>query len=161
MSRYTATIAWQRHGSIFTDNRYSRAHDWIFDGGAVVPASSSPQMVRSPLSDPAGVDPEEAMVAALSSCHMLFFLGFAAADGLVVDSYRDDAVGTMSADAEGRQWLAEVLLRPVVVFSGEREPDAAAVDRLHHRAHADCYIANSVRSTVRCEGRWSYRVPGG
>ncbi len=157
MSRYTATVAWHRHGSVFTDNRYSRAHDWIFDGGAVVAASSSPQVVRAPLSNPAGVDPEEAMVAALSSCHMLFFLGFAAADGYVVDSYRDDAVGTMTADADGRTWLADVLLRPDVVFSGERRPDAAAVDHLHHRAHADCYIATSGGSAVRCEGRWSHR----
>ena len=157
MTIYTASVRWQRQGAAFTDGRYSRAHDWHFDGGAVVPASSSPQVVRLPYSDPAGVDPEEAMVAALSSCHLLFFLGYAAADGWLVDRYDDDARGVMAIDARGKPWLAEVLLRPQVVFAGDRPPDDAVVDALHHRAHDDCYIANSVRSAVRTEGRWRWQ----
>lgn len=157
MADYTATVSWQRQGSPFTDNRYSRAHQWAFDGGAVVPASSSPQVVRVPMSDPAAVDPEEALVAALSSCHMLFFLNLAALQGLVVDRYDDQASGHMAKDAAGRECMAEVVLRPQVVFGGSKLPDQALVDGLHHQAHDQCYIANSVRCTVRTEGQWVHQ----
>jgi organic hydroperoxide reductase OsmC/OhrA len=151
---YEATVRWRRGADEpFTDNRYSRAHEWEFDGGARVRASSSPHVVRVPLSDPAGVDPEEAFVAALASCHMLFFLAFAARKGFTVNSYTDAAIGTLSKGAEGREWMSRVTLRPHVVFEGDKRPAAADVDALHHQAHEACYIANSVKSEVAVEAR--------
>lgn len=152
MTHHTVQVEWDRQGSLFTDHRYSRAHQWRFDGGAVVPASSSPQVVRLPFSDPAGVDPEEAYVAALSSCHMLWFLDLAARAGLTVDHYRDAAEGEMARNAQGQAWVARVTLRPSVRWSGEHLPDAAAVRALHHAAHAECFLANSVRTEVVVEG---------
>jgi organic hydroperoxide reductase OsmC/OhrA len=151
MSRYTATIAWQRAGQPFTDRRYSRAHQWHFDGGMAVPASSSPQVVPVPMSDAAAVDPEEAFVASLSSCHLLWFLDLACRAGWVVDDYRDDASGVLARGADGRLAMTEVTLRPAVRFAGERQPAAAEIRRLHHAAHDACFIANSVRTDVRCE----------
>src|SRR5262245_20652601 len=121
MSAYTANISWQRNGAVFTDNKYSRAHQWKFDGGAVVPGSSSPQVVRVPLSDASAVDPEEAFIASLSSCHLLWFLSIAAKQGFVVDSYEDQAAGVMGKNAEGKLYMTVVTLRPKVVFSG-RQP---------------------------------------
>jgi len=153
MSEYVATVEWSRDGQSFSDNRYSRAHDWRFDGGAVVRGSSAPSSVPEPMSDPAAVDPEEALVAAVSSCHMLFFLAFAAKAGFVVDRYRDEASGVMGRDDRGRMSITHVTLRPAVDFSGERRPDAAALDDLHHRAHDACYIANSIRAEVAVEPR--------
>ena len=150
MSEHVATIDWSRGDQPFADNRYSRAHDWRFDGGAVVRGSSAPSSVAVPMSDPAAVDPEEAFVAALSSCHMLFFLAFAAKAGFVVDRYRDAAIGVLGRDDRGRTSMTVVTLRPEVVFSGAG-PDAAALADLHHRAHEACYIANSVRAQVRVE----------
>ncbi len=148
MSDHVATVEWSRGEQPFADNRYSRAHDWTFDGGAVVRASSAPTSVPLPMSDPTAVDPEEAFVAALSSCHMLFFLALAAKAGLVVDRYRDEAVGLLGKDDRGRTSMTVVTLRPIVTFSGAG-PDAAALADLHHRAHEACYIANSVRTEVR------------
>ena len=148
---YQATVYWQRPvGAVFTDNKYSRAHEWRFDEGVVVPASSAPSSVKAPMSRADAVDPEEALVAACSSCHMLFFLGYAAKAGLIVDRYVDHAVGTMSKDERGRVGLTEIVLHPAVSWGGEA-PDAAAVDDLHHRAHDACYIANSLRATIRIE----------
>jgi organic hydroperoxide reductase OsmC/OhrA len=151
MSEYHATIHWQRRNADFAANRYSRAHTWQFDGGAAVPASSSPHVVPLPWSDAAGVDPEEAFVASLSSCHMLWFLSLAAQAGWVVDDYRDDALGVMARNAQGKLAMTLVTLRPTVAFSGARQPDAAEIERLHHRAHDECFIANSVKTEVRCE----------
>jgi organic hydroperoxide reductase OsmC/OhrA len=151
MSRHTATIHWARGDAAFTDRRYSRAHAWHFDGGAVVPASSSPQVVRVPFSDASAVDPEEAFVAALSSCHMLWFLDLAAQAGWCVDRYHDEAEGLMQRDAAGHDWIARVVLRPQVAFAGERQPDAGALAELHHRAHESCFLARSVRSEVVVE----------
>ena len=151
MSEYVATIEWSRDGQTFSDNRYSRAHDWRFDGGAVVRGSSAPSSVPVPMSDPAAVDPEEALVAAVASCHMMFFLAFAAKAGFVVDAYRDAASATMGRDERGRTAITKVTLRPDVVFSGEARPDPVALDDLHHRAHAHCYIANSIRAEVVVE----------
>ncbi len=152
MHTYTARIDWQRQAQPFLDNRYSRRHDIHFDGGVSLSASSSPAIVRVPMSDPAAVDPEEMFVASLSSCHMLWFLSLAAGDGYCVDRYVDEAFGVMAtAQPGGAQWMAQVTLRPVVAFSGERRPDQAAFEALHHRAHAACFIANSVRSELRCE----------
>lgn len=151
MAQYTSTVIWQRNGAPFSDHRYSRRHAWQFDGGALVPASSSPHVVPLPYSDPAGVDPEEAFIASLSSCHMLWFLDFAARSGWVVDGYRDDAVGTMSRNAEGQMSMSSVTLRPAVQFGLQRVPTREELQDLHHRAHLACYIANSVKSDVRCE----------
>ncbi len=151
MANHTASVIWQRaEGAKFTDNRYSRAHRWQFDGGADVPASSSPAVVPAPLSEPAGVDPEEAFVASLSSCHMLWFLFYAAKGGFVVDSYRDDAVGHMEKIPGGSQWMSSVVLRPQVVFSGAA-PDAAKLAEMHDHAHHACFIANSVKTVVTVE----------
>ena len=150
MSEHVATIEWSRGDQAFADSRYSRAHDWSFDGGAVVRGSSAPTSVPVPMSDPAAVDPEEACVAALSSCHMLFFLAFAARAGWVVDRYRDAAVGVLGRDDRGKMSMTVVTLRPEVAFAGDA-PDAETVSDLHHRAHEACYIANSVRTGVRVE----------
>ena len=153
MSEHLATVEWSRGDQDFTGNRYSRGHDWRFDGGAVVRGSSAPTSVPEPLSDPAAVDPEEALVAALSSCHMLFFLAFAAKGGFTVDSYRDEAIGVLGRDERGKTSITTVALRPIVAFSGALVPDAAAIDDLHHRAHGACYIANSIRADVTVEPR--------
>jgi organic hydroperoxide reductase OsmC/OhrA len=151
-SHHTALVHWQRQpDEAFTDNRYHRGHAMHFDGGAVVPGSSSPHSVPLPYSDPAAVDPEEAFVAALSSCHMLWFLSLAAQAGWVVDDYRDDAVGVLARNAAGQHAMTVVTLRPAVTWGGTRRPDGAEAERLHHAAHATCYIANSVTTDVRCE----------
>ena len=147
-----ATVSWRRNGALFTDNRYGRAHEWRFDGGAVVPASSSPHVVRVPMSDPAAVDPEEAFVASLSSCHMLWFLSFAAAAGLTVDEYEDRAVGVLSKNAEGKVAMTQVTLNPIVVFAGQR-PSPEQFDRLHERAHEECFIARSVKTELTCKAQ--------
>ena len=151
MGEYHASLRWQRGAQVFSDRRYSRRHEMHFDGGAVVPGSSSPHAVKLPYSDPTAVDPEEAFVASLSSCHMLWFLDLACRAGWVVDDYRDAAVGRMDRNAEGRTAMTLVTLRPAVSFGGARRPDAAEIERLHHAAHDECYIANSVKTTVRCE----------
>ncbi len=153
MATHTASVIWERpEGAKFTDNRYSRAHRWEFDGGAVVPASAAPAVVPVPMSDPAGVDPEEAFIASLSSCHMLYFLFFAAKAGFVVDAYRDAAVGHMEKNADGGQWMSRVVLAPQIAFSGESTPDAAKLAALHDQAHHACFIANSVKTVVTVEG---------
>ena len=148
---YQARIHWERGAAPFTDNRYSRGHRWHFDGGVEVPASSSPHTVRVPLSVAAAVDPEEALVASLSSCHMLWFLSLAASGGFRVDEYTDDAIGVMGKNAAGRIAMLRVTLRPRVVFSGERLPSRADIAQLHHRAHEECFLANSVTTEVRIE----------
>jgi organic hydroperoxide reductase OsmC/OhrA len=152
MTDYTAQVHWQREQQSFTDQRYSRRHLWRFDGGQAVPGSSSPHSVPLPYSDPAAVDPEEAFVASVSSCHMLWFLSLAAQAGWTVDDYLDDAVGTMARDGDGRMAITVVTLRPAVRFSGE-QPAHEELARLHHAAHERCYIANSVKSDVRIEPR--------
>lgn len=152
MAQHSSTILWQRaDNAAFTDHRYSRRHSWHFDGGTVVPGSSSPHVVPLPYSDAAAVDPEEAFVASLSSCHMLWFLDFAARAGWVVDSYRDEAVGTLARNAEGQQAMTRVVLRPAVQFAPEKTPTTDELHALHYRAHASCYIANSVKTEVVCE----------
>lgn len=152
MAHHTCTVIWQRASDApFADHRYSRRHLWQFDGGAVVCASSSPHVVPTPYSDPSGVDPEEAFVASLSSCHMLWFLDIAARAGWVVDSYRDEAVGTMARNAEGQLTMTLVTLRPAVQFAPPQPPTREELQDLHHRAHLSCFIANSVKSEVRCE----------
>ena len=148
MTTYTATIRWSREGAEgFTKGQYSRAHEWAFDGGAVVPASPSPHVVPAPWSDEAGVDPEEAFVAALSSCHMLFFLDFARRGGWTVDSYVDEAEGVLDKRADGKIAMTQVTLHPRVTWSGD-VPDETAIADLHHHAHEACFIANSVTAEV-------------
>ena len=151
MNSFTAQIHWQRQGAAFTDRRYSRGHVWHFDGGLSVPGSSSPHSVKPPYSVAAAVDPEEAFVASISSCHMLWFLDIAARAGWVVDDYLDDASGVMTPNAQGRLWVSQVTLRPAIRFAGDKLPTAAEIARLHHSAHEECFIANSVRSEVRVE----------
>ncbi|TAX34523.1 OsmC family protein [Rhizobium leguminosarum] len=150
MATYGATIAWQRNGETFIDNRYSRVHRWSFDGGSEVKASSSSHVVPLPYSAEDAVDPEEAFVASLSSCHMLWFLSLAAKQRFCVDSYTDAAEGIMEKNAEGRLAMTVVTLRPHVVFSGEKQPSSSELEALHHRAHDECFIANSVKTEVRC-----------
>ena len=151
MSQYGAVITWERNGAAFTDNRYSRGHRWSFDGGVEVPASSSPHVVPLPLSVAAAVDPEEAFVASLASCHMLSFLYVAAKQGFVVESYHDQAIGTLAKNAEGKLAMTEVTLHPSVTFAPDKRPSATQHEALHHEAHGLCFIATSVKTDVRCE----------
>lgn len=151
MHRYEATVTWRRDGATFSDNRYSRGHEWVFDGGVRVAASSSPTVVPEPMSLANAVDPEEALVAATSSCHMLWFLSIAAKRGYVVERYEDRAFGEMGKDERGKVAFTQVTLRPVIAFAGEKQPDAAALATLHERAHAECFIANSLRCPVIVE----------
>ncbi len=147
MKHFEAQVTWQRAGQVFLDGQYSRAHDWHFDGGLQLRASSSPLSVPVPMSDPAALDPEEALVAAASSCHMLFFLSIAAQRSFTVDSYVDRAVGILDADG-GRIAMTRIELRPAIVFGGERQPTGAELDAIHHAAHERCYIANSLKTEV-------------
>ena len=151
MAHHVATIRWNRAGANFLDKRYSRAHTLHFDGGAVVPGSSSPHVVPLPMSDAAAVDPEEAFVASLSSCHMLWFLDIASRAGYAIESYEDAAEGRMGRNAAGKLVVDLVTLRPRARFAGPRVPDAARLAALHHEAHEECFLANSVRCEIRCE----------
>jgi organic hydroperoxide reductase OsmC/OhrA len=151
MATNRATISWRRDGAVFTDNRYSRAHRWRFDGGVEVAASSSPHVVPLPMSVADAVDPEEAFVASLSSCHMLTFLYLAAKRGFLVEEYRDEAAGELAKNAAGRMAMTVVTLNPAIVFGGERRPSRKDIEALHHQAHEECFIANSVSTEVRCE----------
>ncbi|MDD0809821.1 OsmC family protein [Curvibacter sp. RS43] len=157
MSQHLATVQWQHDGSPFAQRRYSRRHRWQFDGGLQVPASSSPDVVPLPCSDPSAVDPEEAFVAALASCHMLWFLDLASRAGWAISDYEDAAIGHMGPDKQGRTVLREVLLRPVLRLSPDapQRPSQAELEALHHQAHEACFLANSVRCTIRCEPRWA------
>ncbi|KDB06246.1 OsmC family protein [Burkholderia sp. lig30] len=157
MSTYFAEIEWQAQPEErFTDNRYSRKHTWRFDGGVTVPASSSPHVVRVPFSDPTAVDPEEAFVAALSSCHMLWFLSLAAEKRFVVTRYRDAAEGTMAKNDAGKEVMTRVVLKPAVTFGGALAPSDEDVAALHHAAHEACFLANSVRTEIDVDGTWAF-----
>lgn len=151
MATYTAEVLWFRSGQKFVDNRYSREHVLRFDGGIEVAGSSSPHVVPLPYSVPNAVDPEEMFVSSLSSCHMLWFLSVAAKHGFVVDSYHDVAEGAMERDSKGKLMMSVVTLRPRVTFSGQKQPTANELEHLHHEAHGECFIANSVKTEVRHE----------
>ena len=151
MSQHTAVVAWERNGAAFTDNRYSRGHRWSFDCGIEVPASASPQVVPAPLSVATAVDPEEAFVASLASCHMLSFLSIAAKQGFVVESYRDEATGVLAKNSEGKLAMTQVTLRPSVSFTGDRKPSAVQHESLHREAHQRCFLAASVKAVVECD----------
>ncbi|EJG0416298.1 TPA: OsmC family protein [Vibrio parahaemolyticus] len=149
MSKHKALITWQRQANeIFSDNQYSRAHTWRFDGGLLVPASPSPHVVPLPLSVEENVDPEEAFVAALSSCHMLVFLSIAAKRRYVIDSYVDAAEGELTAGENGKEWVSRVVLNPKIVFSGDKQPSYEQLEKMHHMAHENCFIANSVKTEI-------------
>jgi organic hydroperoxide reductase OsmC/OhrA len=149
---YTVKVKWERASDeAFADNKYSREHKWIFDGGTVVPGSSSPHVVPLPYSNEAAVNPEEAFVASLSSCHMLWFLSLAAERELVVESYEDNAEGVLGKNDEGRIAMTKVTLRPRAKFGGDNVPTAAEIDAMHHKAHDKCFIANSVKTIVVIE----------
>ncbi len=148
MSAHSLVLSWSRGAEVFTDRRYSRKHTVEFDGGFSVAYSSSPSVVRVPLSDPSAVDPEESLIAALSSCHMLWFLDLTARAGFCVDSYRDVALGEMAKNEAGKLFVAHITLQPEVVFSGDKLPDEAAYQALHHAAHEECFIAHSLRSEI-------------
>ncbi|HWT31762.1 MAG TPA: OsmC family protein [Propylenella sp.] len=147
---YRATIVWRRDAEDFAKGRYSRAHEWRFDGGVTVPGSASPSVVPAPFSRQDAVDPEEAFVAALSSCHMLTFVDMARRAGILVESYEDEAVGVMERIAPGKMAITRVTLRPRIAFGGA-VPDRAKLDELHHAAHEACFIANSVKTEVKVE----------
>ncbi|MGE3333551.1 MAG: OsmC family protein [Rhodospirillaceae bacterium] len=149
MSEHKATVEWAKPSPEFLKGRYSREHSWSFDGGETVLASASPTVVPVPLSNPAGVDPEEGFIAALSSCHMLTFLDLARRKGFAIEHYRDEAIGHMAKNAEGVMWVSEVLLNPQITYTGEKRPTPAEEAELHHAAHKLCFIANSVKSDVK------------
>lgn len=153
MHKYEARISWSRNGAKFTDNRYSRGHEWSFDGGMKVPASASPAVVRAPFSVAEAIDPEEALVAAASSCHMLSFLYLAAKQGFVVESYVDEAFGVMKKNEKGKLAISRITLRPKIQISGGKQPSSAELSELHHKAHEECYIANSIKSEVVVEAQ--------
>jgi organic hydroperoxide reductase OsmC/OhrA len=152
MSEHKAIIRWTRTGPDFLKGKYSREHTWTFDGGVTVPASPAPSVVPAPYSNPACVDPEEAFVAAVSSCHMLTFLYLASKQGFQVDSYQDEAVGVMAKNETGVPWVSSVVLHPQIVYSGARLPTPEEEERLHHLAHEQCFIANSIKTQVTVAG---------
>ena len=152
MSEHSAEIVWERDAAQdFLGNRYSRRHLLRFDGGLAVPGSSAPSSVPLPMSDAAAVDPEEAFVASLASCHMLWFLAIAAKRRFIVDRYVDAARGVMARNEQGKLAMTLVTLRPAVTFSGVHRPSVDELTELHHKAHEECFIANSVKTEVRCE----------
>ena len=150
MAEHRATIAWTRNGPSFLKGQFSREHTWSFDGGVTVPASPSPAAVPKPLSNEACVDPEEAFVASLASCHMLTFLYLAHRAGLAAASWHDDAVGHMTKNERGVPWVSSVVLRPRIGWTGRR-PSREEEEHLHHAAHEQCFIANSVKTEIRVE----------
>lgn len=146
---YKVKIFWKKKSSeVFTDMKYSRAHKWIFDGGIELPASSSPHVVPVPMSDESAVDPEEAYVASVSSCHMLWFLSIAAGENFIVESYHDDAEGILEKDKKGKLAMTEIILKPEIKFSGDKIPSQEEINELHHQAHQKCFIANSVKTEI-------------
>ncbi len=151
MPRHSATVAWQAAPGGFERGRFSRAHRWRFDGGLEVPASASPAVIPAPWSDASGIDPEEAFVAALASCHMMSFLYLANRDGIEVRAYEDEATGELGRREDGRRAMTQVTLRPRVVYGEGAAPDAASERALHEAAHEICYIANSVTTTIVIE----------
>lgn len=151
MPHHTAEVLWLRGEQDFLDQRYSRQHVLRFDGGLEVPGSASPQVVPLPMSDATAVDPEEAFVASLASCHMLWFLSIAAQRKFCVDRYFDAASGLMARNAQGKLFISVVTLRPQVQFSGEKRPRRTEIEQMHQAAHEECFIANSVKTELRCE----------
>jgi organic hydroperoxide reductase OsmC/OhrA len=150
MAEHKATITWQGTAAPadFLKGKYSREHSWTFDGGVTVAASPSPSVVPAPWSNPAHVDPEEAFVASVSSCHMLTFLYVASKRGFALTSYRDAAFGVMTKGENGVPWISKITLRPELAWAGDKQPTAAELDELHHLAHEQCFISNSVKTEI-------------
>jgi organic hydroperoxide reductase OsmC/OhrA len=148
MSEHIATVCWENRQEKFTDNHYSREHVWLFDGGVEVPASASPHVVPVPYANPSCVDPEEAFVAALSSCHMLFFLAIAAKNQFIVEYYRDRAIGVMTKNAAGKLAMTAIHLHPEITFGGEHLPTSEEIATMHEQAHHQCFLANSVKANI-------------
>lgn len=151
MSQHRAVIEWKRAGEEFLSGKFSREHTWTFDGGISVPASASPSVVPEPFSNAACVDPEEAFVASVSSCHLLTYLYLAFRRGFQVDAYQDEAVGFMTKNENGVPWVSSITLHPRITYSGEKLPTAEDEQRLHHLAHEQCFIANSIKTEVTVE----------
>jgi organic hydroperoxide reductase OsmC/OhrA len=152
MSEHRATIAWQRNGPNFLKGHFSREHTWAFDGGVTVLASPSPTVIPKPWSNPEGVDPEEAFVASIASCHMLTFLWLASRQGFEVERYDDEAVGVLTKNEQRVSWVSAVTLYPRIVYGGEKRPTRDDEASLHHAAHAQCFIANSVKTAITVAG---------
>jgi len=148
MSEHKASISWKRNGPDFVKGKYSREHTWSFDGGVTVPASPSPSVVPAPWSNAANVDPEEAFVASISSCHMLTYLWLASKQGFEIESYEDTAVGAMTKNERGVPWVSSVTLNPKIIYGGSKKPSEEEIEHLHHDAHAQCFISNSVKTNV-------------
>ncbi|MGE0595973.1 MAG: OsmC family protein [Hyphomonadaceae bacterium] len=151
MGSYVATIVWKNDGD-FASGKYSRAHEVSFDAPLTILASSSPHVVKAPYSRADAVDPEEMLVASLSSCHMLSFLYVAWKAGFAVDSYVDRAEGVMTKNEAGKMWMSRTTLNPQIVFSGGKQPSPEELRELHHRAHEECFIANSYRGDIAIAG---------
>jgi organic hydroperoxide reductase OsmC/OhrA len=149
MSEHRATIRWNLKHPEFLKGKFSREHTWSFDGGVTVPASAAPSAVRPPLSNPANVDPEEAFVASVSSCHMLTFLWLASRAGFEIESYEDEAVGVMTKNEKGIPWVSSITLNPRIVYGASKRPSAEEEQKLHHGAHEQCYVANSVKTDIK------------
>jgi organic hydroperoxide reductase OsmC/OhrA len=148
MSQHKATVSWKSDNENFLTGKFTRVHSWTFDGGAVVAASASPSVVPAPYSSTAGVDPEEAFVASVSSCHLLTFLHEARKAGFRVDAYDDEAVGEMTKNERGVPWISKITLNPRIVYGGDKRPSPEDVDQLHHKAHDFCFIAQSIKTDV-------------
>ena len=152
MGEYTAKVRWQiGEGEVFTTNRYNRRHEWHFDGGAVVAGCAAPGYLPPELIDESAVDPEEALLASAASCHMLYFLAYAAKAGFSIDRYEDNPVGRVEKNEAGDPWVATIVMRPCATFVGDNRPSAEQIDDLHHRAHKSCIIANSLKSEMTIE----------
>lgn len=151
MTEHKAKITWKRDNQPFLDKRYNRIHTWSFDGGAQIQASASPHVVPLPYSDPTLIDPEEAFIASLASCHMLWFLSLAAEQGYCVDTYQDQATGILAKNETGQLAITQVTLHPHVTFSGDKHPTHEDIRHLHHQAHESCFIANSVKTKIHCQ----------
>jgi organic hydroperoxide reductase OsmC/OhrA len=148
MSEYRAKTVWRRATPDFAYDTYNRAHEVRMGGGQIVPWSSAPEFKG----EPERVNPEEALVAALSTCHMLTFLAIAARKRLTVDLYEDDAFGVMTKNEKGKLWVSKVVLAPKVVFGGENKPSETEISAMHHAAHENCFVANSVKTEIVIEG---------
>ncbi|OYW74166.1 MAG: peroxiredoxin [Verrucomicrobia bacterium 12-59-8] len=153
MSKHTATVRWKNNDPDFLSRRYSREHTLLFDGGATMPGSPSPQIVPAPWSNPAGIDPEEMFIASVSSCHMLWFLHVACDAGLLPESYDDAAEGIMTKNERGALWISQITLQPRIVWGGDKKPKDTEVEHLHHLAHEQCFIANSIKTKVIVQPR--------
>jgi organic hydroperoxide reductase OsmC/OhrA len=152
MGTYTANVRWEiSEGEDFPTNKYSRAHVWSFDGGAKVSGSAAPGYLPAALIDESAVDPEEALLAAAASCHMLYFLAYAAKAGFSISSYEDNPVGEVEKNEAGDPWVSTIVMRPYAAFTGETLPGAEEIEHLHHKAHKSCIIANSLKSAMTIE----------